>query len=193
MFSEATVLAAARQQFWTSGYAATSLEDVVAATGLSKGSIYNAFGGKRSLYLRAFEGYCDEVVDQVAALMDGPDHTAVDGLRTLMHGIVGAADPSTVPRACFLAKAAAELAASDPEVKTLAQRTFGRLETHLRNGVTAAQRAGDIDSSRNPERVARQLLVALRGLEALAAAGVDYEMRADAARGIREDVLGLAG
>ena len=48
-FDEADVVEAARDQFWNRGYAATSVDDLTAATGLGKGSLYGAFGDKHSL------------------------------------------------------------------------------------------------------------------------------------------------
>ncbi|GMA85693.1 hypothetical protein GCM10025868_09430 [Angustibacter aerolatus] len=46
-FDEDGVLRTAREQFWATGYAGTSMETIAAATGLGKGSLYGAFGGKR--------------------------------------------------------------------------------------------------------------------------------------------------
>ena len=56
-FDEDEVVAAARDEFWERGYAATSVDDLTAATGLGKGSLYGAFGDKHSLYLRALDDY----------------------------------------------------------------------------------------------------------------------------------------
>jgi len=188
-FDEATVVHAAQQQFWTFGYAATSLDDLVKATGLTKGSLYNAFSSKHQLYLRAFESYCSEVVERVDARLAGPDDSAAKRLRALLDGAAQTAAGSAVPRACFLAKASAELAALDEEVKARARRAFDRLETILVHSVTAAQRAGDIAAARDPQRIARHILVTLRGLEALAAAGAEREVLADAVTSLTECVF----
>jgi TetR/AcrR family transcriptional repressor of nem operon len=55
-FTEEDVVTAARDQFWSAGYAGTSLEDLTEATGLGRGSLYGAFGDKHALYLRALRG-----------------------------------------------------------------------------------------------------------------------------------------
>lgn len=47
-FDEQQVLDTARELFWSGGYAATRMEDIAAATGLGKGSLYGAFGGSRN-------------------------------------------------------------------------------------------------------------------------------------------------
>jgi TetR/AcrR family transcriptional regulator, transcriptional repressor for nem operon len=58
-FDEAAVLACVEQLFWRRGVAATGIQDVVAATGLSRSSLYNAFGGKDELYVAAVRRYLD--------------------------------------------------------------------------------------------------------------------------------------
>lgn len=52
-----TALAQAMSTFWKSGYAATSLDDITAATGMNRPSLYAAFGDKRAIYLKALERY----------------------------------------------------------------------------------------------------------------------------------------
>jgi TetR/AcrR family transcriptional regulator, transcriptional repressor for nem operon len=78
-FDEAEALAAVEQLFWRRGSAATGIQDVVAATGLSRSSLYNAFGGKDDLYAAAARRYLDHrsrpMFDQLAA--DGRGLTAV--------------------------------------------------------------------------------------------------------------------
>lgn len=51
-FDENRVLLAVRDEFWDKGYAATSMDDLLRVSGLGKGSLYGAFGDKRSLFLR---------------------------------------------------------------------------------------------------------------------------------------------
>lgn len=58
-FDEQEVLEAASATFWLKGYEATSTRDLVKSTGLTQPSLYNAFGDKRGLYLRALEHYLD--------------------------------------------------------------------------------------------------------------------------------------
>ena len=56
-FDETAVLGKAMEAFWARGYEATSVRDLVEAMGLHRGSIYAAFGGKRSLFLKALRHY----------------------------------------------------------------------------------------------------------------------------------------
>ena len=56
-FEADTALAQAMDVFWSDGFAATSLDDISAATGLNRPSLYGAFGDKRALYLQAYGQY----------------------------------------------------------------------------------------------------------------------------------------
>jgi TetR/AcrR family transcriptional regulator, transcriptional repressor for nem operon len=133
------------------------------------------------------------VLDRLSEELDGSDEGAAERLRNLIrHMADTAGTPSSPPMCCFLAKATAELAALDHEVAAVAQRTFQQIEDVLTTCVCAAQRAGDVLVSRDPRSTARHILVALRGIEALSAAGVDRVVLADAARSITELTLNAA-
>src|SRR5262249_19249611 len=71
-FDEAQVLRAAMDQFWTAGYAGTSLDNLTEITGLGRGSLYGAFGDKRTLFLRALRDYCCRAIDEWRAKLTGP-------------------------------------------------------------------------------------------------------------------------
>ncbi len=76
-FEHDTVLAAATDLFWTKGFAATSVPDISAATGLSTSSLYNAFGSKLDLFTSALDRYLDTIIDEV---MLGPLDRGTAGL-----------------------------------------------------------------------------------------------------------------
>lgn len=192
-FDEATVIRAARNQFQSTGYAGTSLDDLVKATGLAKASIYNAFGDKHTLYLRAFEQYCADVVTALKGDLEGPEDAAAEHLQRLIRHMADTAGTSSSPPiSCFLSKATAELGALDQDVAALAQRAFEEIEDILVDCVSAAQRAGAVSTSRDPRTTARHVLVTLRGIEALAAAGVDRAVLADAAESVIHTTLEFA-
>lgn len=191
-FDETAVVAAARDRFRSSGYAGTGMSDLMDATGLSKASLYNTFGNKHALYVRAFADYCSRTLDAIEAELDVPDDEAAGRLRGLIDRLAdgpGGSAGLQPPTACFLAKAPAELAAQDPEVANIARQTYGRFEELLVRAVAAAQRAGAVPDTHDVRSVARHVLVALRGIEALTSAGVGHAVVADAAANLIEAVL----
>ena len=74
-------MVAARRQFMETGYHGTSVDDLSRATGLSKGSLYGAFGDKEALFQRIFEDYCAWSDEGAAALLEGPEDEALDRIR----------------------------------------------------------------------------------------------------------------
>jgi TetR/AcrR family transcriptional regulator, transcriptional repressor for nem operon len=166
-FDETTVLRRARDRFWPTGFAGTSIDDVAAATGLGKGSLYGAFGDKRQLYLRVFDGYCAEVTEATVRSLTGPDEGAYARLRAHVLAVARATARDAGHLGCLLANGTAELAGQDPAVALRARRTFEALEDALVECIQQAQRQGDIDPAADARRHGRLLLAVLRGIEAL--------------------------
>jgi len=186
-FDEGEVLRAARDQFWSIGYAAARVDDIAAATGLGKGSLYGAFGDKRQLFLRTFDDHCAELVHAVRRALDGPDAGALERLRAHVLAVADATASDVCRRGCLLAKGTAELSGQDPAVEATARRTFAAIEELLTSCVAGAQRAGDIKQDEDPARLAGLLLAVLRGIEALGKGGTSP----DSLRSIAETALAV--
>ena len=170
-FDEADVLAAARDEFWSRGYAATSVDDLTAATGLGKGSLYGAFGDKHALFLRALNGYCTSALEEVLAELRDPRRNAHDRLIRHIRRQAARVAADKDRRGCMMSKSAAELAADDDEVARVVERTLARWRSELLDCIKAAQREGSIDPKHNAQALATTLLAFQRGLEALGKAG----------------------
>ncbi|MEZ5248235.1 MAG: TetR/AcrR family transcriptional regulator [Ilumatobacteraceae bacterium] len=115
-FDEEAVLSAAREAFWVGGYEGTSMDDLTAATGLGKGSLYGAFGTKHDVFSRVFDDYCRHIVTIVEGALDGPPETAMDRLATYLRGLARRTADDADRRGCLLAKGTAELANRDPVI-----------------------------------------------------------------------------
>ena len=170
-FDESDVLAAARDQFWSRGYAATSVDDLTAATGLGKGSLYGAFGDKHDLFLRALDNYAATALDGVLADLRAPGRSAYDRLTRHIRRQAASVAADKARRGCMMSKSAAELAAHDDEVARTVERALAAWRSELVDCITAAQREGSIDPKQNPLALATTLLAFQRGLEALGKAG----------------------
>ncbi len=186
-FDEDEVLRVATDQFWATGYAAARVDDIAAATGLGKGSLYGAFGDKRHLFLRAFDVHCAGLVEGVRRALDGPDASAFERLRAHVLAVADATASDVSLRGCLLAKGTAELSGQDPAVVATARRTFAAIDELIASCVAGAQRAGDIDPDADPARLAGLLLAVLRGIEALGKA----DTSPDSLRTIAETALAV--
>jgi TetR/AcrR family transcriptional regulator, transcriptional repressor for nem operon len=186
-FDEGEVLRAARDQFWSTGYAAARVDDIASATGLGKGSLYGAFGDKHQLFLRTFDDHCAGLVEAVRRALDGPDAGACERLRAHVLKVAEATASDVCLRGCLLAKGTAELSEQDPAVAATARRTFAAIGELLASCVAGAQRAGDIAPDADPARLAALLLAVLRGIEALGKGGGSP----DSLRAIAETALAV--
>ena len=179
-FDRDHVLHAAERQFRVSGYNGTSVDDISAATGLGRGSLYATFEGKHGVLLEAMAGYFARLGQAAPKMLAGPDEGALERLHAYLlravHGVPLADDvppaPDRAAAACFAAKMALEIGASDPEVKSLANDCFSAVATAIADCVRAAQRNGDIDPGADPDNLAHLLLTIIRGTDVVGAYGL---------------------
>lgn len=172
-FDEAQVMEVVRDAFWSGGYAGTSVDAISAASGLGKGSLYGAFGDKRDLFLRVFDGYCTGVSESAERALQGPPDQAVARLAEYLRSVARGTAADTRNRGCLLAKGTAELAEHEPAVAERAREALARIEHALAQDVALAQRNGDIDPAVDPQVLAGTLLALTRGIEALGRSGAD--------------------
>ncbi|MFD1270985.1 TetR/AcrR family transcriptional regulator [Streptomyces kaempferi] len=171
-FDEAQVLHNAREQFWNRGYTATSMDDLMAATGLGKGSLYGAFGDKRQLFLRTLDDYRNEQLDSVRQILTGPG-TGLERLELLLDGAAHGYGDDASRRGCFLASSTSELHGRESEVVSRARVTYQEIQDLLTACVEDAQREGDLAADASPQEMATLLLAVLQGIEFLAKTDMD--------------------
>jgi len=171
-FDEADVVEAAREQFWTHGYSSTSVDDLTAATGLGKGSLYGAFGDKHSLFVRALDDYCTTAVARVSSQLRQPGVPAIDRLANHVQAIVGDVIADADGRGCMMAKSSVELGGADLDVDRIVGDSLRRWRSDLVDCLVEAQGDGAITAEADPQALATMLLGLLRGLEVLHKGGV---------------------
>jgi AcrR family transcriptional regulator len=137
-------LSRAVETFWANGYAATSLDDLSAAMGMNRPSLYAAFGDKRDLYLKSLDWYRRRSAAMIRdTLIDDPP------LATFLRRFYGAALDSYRPgeadaRGCFLVGTATTEAASDPDVRDLLKDGVRRLDEVFVRRIARAIERGEI-------------------------------------------------
>ena len=135
-------LARALDVFWKEGFAATSLDDLSAATGMNRPSLYGAFGDKRELYIKSYESYRDRARQRMgeAFAIDLP-------LREMLQKIYAIAldmylSGKDGPRGCFTVMTATSEAVFDPSIRAMVisglvetDRFFARIFKRGRNSM----------------------------------------------------------
>ena len=177
-------LTRAMEAFWDAGYAATSLDDLAAATGMNRPSLYGAFGDKRALYLKTLEHY--GAGGQLKAALAAPvplrgalRHVYDLAIKLYLSGKHGA-------RGCFLINTAATESVKSPEVRALFAAQLRELddifEARMRRAMTERELPADADPAARAKLASAVLhSLALRSragdprptLDAIAAAGVN--------------------
>ena len=114
-FDEAATLAAALEVFWTKGLAATSMQDLATATGVQRGSLYNAYGDKETLFQRAFDLYAARFLAAIADSLAGDDAEAA--LKGVFRTAIATMTAGSPARGCLTTKTASDGSTASPEVK----------------------------------------------------------------------------
>lgn len=165
-FDTDRVLDDAIDLFWRKGYYATSMADLVAATGLHRGSLYAAFGSKAELYERAVDRYI-AAVKLRRALADSRDVPVRDLVRSVLEEVIEAAVADEERRGCLMTNAAVELAAHEPRIAERVGAAVGELEALLAERIGEAQRAGEIRGAQSPLALARFVMGTIQGLRVM--------------------------
>ena len=157
-YDAAAVEQAALEQFWAEGYKASSVDLLVAGTGLNKHSLYQAFGGKSGLFVRVLERYLTEYSQQFLGIFE--QHRGYAALRKYLQAVL--AEPDA--RGCLLVNAAVELGESDPACHRLVTGYYARLARCFADAIAAGQEDGDIRPELEPRATAAWLVSAMQGL-----------------------------
>lgn len=153
----------AMQVFWSRGYHATALPDLLRATQLSRGSLYAAFGDKHSLFLRALDRYIADAVARMDVEL-APRRDPVDGLRAYLAGYVDRTSGASGRRGCLLVATAMELAGHDAEIGRRVAGFFKAMETRVADALSRAKIAGKLADGVEPSSAARILVCFVEGL-----------------------------
>ena len=156
--------------FWSRGYHATALPDLLRATKLSRGSLYAAFGDKHSLFLRALDRYIADALTRMDVEL-APHREPVDGLRAYLAGYVDRTSGARGRRGCLLVATAMELAGRDAEVDLRIGSFFKAMESRVAAVLSRAKAQGRLAEGVEPLSAARILVRFVEGLRVVGKTG----------------------
>ncbi|MEV4898313.1 TetR/AcrR family transcriptional regulator [Nonomuraea sp. NPDC055795] len=169
----------AMELFWRKGYEATSMADLVEHLGVARASIYATFGGKRELYLLAYERYLENGVDFTRRL--GGPGPVLPAVRDLVRQYAEEAAHDAQRRGCLVVNTAVELAPHDTELARRVRVNWDFVEDSLAAALSRARERGELTEDKDPRALARLLLVVLQGLRVIGKASDDAARVRDAA------------
>lgn len=145
----------AKGLFWQKGYNATSMQDLVETMGLNRGSIYDTYGDKHSLFLQCLRSYTEHIFEdyqQTAAEAKSP--------MKAIEKIIKKAAQRTIDegKTCMGVKSTFELASVDDEVHAILRDNTTNIVAVLKDLVKKAQKLGEINAKRDPAMLANFLV-----------------------------------
>jgi TetR/AcrR family transcriptional repressor of nem operon len=166
-FDSTDVLNAARDAFWARGYEATSTRDLVKATGLTQPSLYNAFGDKRTLFLRVLDHYLNQTLRERIAQHESAA-TPGAALTDFFADVVQRSLDDKAQRGCLMVNSVLEAAPGDSELRDAITEELTRIRDFFLRSIDAGQRTGEMRSDIDAEQAADHLLAVLLGLRVIA-------------------------
>jgi TetR/AcrR family transcriptional regulator, transcriptional repressor for nem operon len=181
-FDREAALDRAMGAFWTKGYAATSVEDLVAHMGIQRGSLYATFGDKRSLFLSALDRYQRVVTRELIEALEGPG-PGLEAIRRFFRLRVERSLDRSRPAGCLVTNSAVELFRRDRGAAARVGVSLAGLEAAFRRALERAVARGELAATRDVRALARFLTSSAQGLSVMAKA---YPERA-----VLEDVVAV--
>jgi TetR/AcrR family transcriptional repressor of nem operon len=169
-FDERQALIAATLQFWEKGYEGTSMQDLEEAMGLTRTSIYNAFGNKRRLFERVLSCYQESVLAALFVAMDSAANIR-DGVRRLLDAALGIHFDKDNPGGCLVVLSVLESEQHDEHSRAMLEQTMQELKRMLHTRLVSARKAGELPAELDVAGTATTIAATMAGLMVLGKAG----------------------
>ena len=174
-FDEKEVRMATLQMFLRNGYASTSLSDLEEATGVGRRSLYNSFGDKRTVFLKALQDFRDTAVEQNLAPLEHSG-AGLDAIATVLNRLVDLAKTPEGRLGCLICNTSREPVASDAAVAKQIELYFSRVERGFAKVLKMAQQRGTLPADENVTSLSRFYLGILVSICVMGRAGVPIEI-----------------
>ncbi|MGV8920533.1 MAG: TetR/AcrR family transcriptional regulator [Pseudomonas sp.] len=158
------------QLFWSKGYKATSLQDLLQATKLSKSSLYESFGNKQSLFEAAFTRYFDTRAMQMRERLEQAESPLAFIRECLLSALADI--ERDMPRGCMMVNVANEFSSSDPSVQTLIELATRRFCEVFECAFEQAQTSDEIAATQTPASLALYMHCVMSGLRTQTKSGL---------------------
>jgi TetR/AcrR family transcriptional repressor of nem operon len=177
-FDRDEALHKAMEVFWSRGYGAATIQDLVKHMGISRQSLYDTFGDKHALYLQTLDRYGEVEGRRLFELLDQPG-SVKKTLRQLFAGVIEGSLGKGQRRGCFMGNAMSELAGRCKETAIRTCSNMAAAEGAFYRALLRGKKEGELKGVRDPRAVARFLYSSLQGLILMAKATQDRKTLED--------------
>lgn len=188
-FDLAEALDRATREFWEKGYSGTSLDDLTAAMGIARPSLYRAFGNKEALFARVVEHFERTYLAFVEEALACPTVGLV--VRGLLEGTVRACAGSSTPSGSLLTHGAPASSPEDEQVRTLLSKRIDLYDQRLTARFEDARAQGELPGAFDCKALASFVITHCCGMALRAKGGVSRETLMSETEFIMEAVAGL--
>lgn len=175
LFDEALILNRAMNLFWEKGYNATSAQDLVDGLSISRSSLYDTFGDKHSLFVKALQRYRAERIDPVLNGLETTDDVE-QHIREVFIAIKDEALNDACSKGCFMVNSAVEMAPADPEIALIVQSIMVDTERAMAQAIQKGQEQGLFTTRYSAQSLARFIFNAINGLRVTVKFDTDKHM-----------------
>lgn len=171
-FDENEVLNKAVNLFWLKGYNGTSMQDLVDGLGISRSSLYDTYGDKHTLFIKALESYKTVNSNKVCGIVS-QGKPAKETIGQLLQFIVDELLDDCTQRGCFLVNAEVEVAPHDTEVSKMICQNDQGTEDAFYHVIKTAQESGEIANQKDARALARFIFNTVKGIQVTAKSTTD--------------------
>jgi TetR/AcrR family transcriptional repressor of nem operon len=148
--------------FWEKGYEAASIQDLVEAMEIHRGSLYNTFGSKHDLFLAALERYHEMIVSRLSGIFEEPG-PRLEKIRRFFRRVIELSIEAG-PKGCLMVNTAMESSGSDPVSAARVLSAFRSFENLFYENLVIARDNGEIGADRDPMALARFFTTTFYGI-----------------------------
>jgi TetR/AcrR family transcriptional repressor of nem operon len=181
-FDENEVLTRAMHLFWYKGYSGTSMQDLVDGLGISRSSLYDTYGDKHALFIKALEKYKESASGEMCNIVSN-SVSAKEAIKQLFVFTTRELLSDEQHKGCFMVNSAIEVAPHDKEVSDMICQNDQQVENAFYQAIKKGQQSGEVTSKQNARALARFIVNTVKGLRVSAKSTTD--------KGVFDDIIKL--
>jgi TetR/AcrR family transcriptional repressor of nem operon len=171
-FDENEVLNKAVELFWHKGYNGTSMQDLVDGLGISRSSLYDTYGDKHTLFIKALESYQCANSAKICSIVNNTG-SAKEAIKKLLEFISGELLNDREHKGCFMVNAEVEIAPHDQEVSRIICKNDQQVEDAFYLVIKKGQESGEISNLQDARALARFTFNTVKGIRVTAKSTTD--------------------
>ena len=164
LFNENEVLEKAMNLFWTKGYYATSIQDLVNHLGINRASLYDTYGGKKHLFEKAFAHYRSSNTNAIKKFFEGQEDVRA-GFKSLFNMAIQQSHSDCDHKGCFVVNTTIEFIPNEKEFSSALQDNKKQFEALFHSYLKKGVKKGQISNDKNLKAIATLFFTFYNGLK----------------------------